>query len=128
MIDAGAPEISERNRASVAQKIQTLFIDDLDGTAAEGTVRFGLDGTEYEIDLNADHAKALRDALARYVGAARRVSGGTRRPARSGRRASASGLNSTEVREWAKAQGIEVKERGRVPAELVVKFKAATGQ
>ncbi len=128
MIDAGAPEISERNRASVAQKIKTLFIDDLDGTAAEGTVRFGLDGTEYEIDLNADHAKALRDALARYVGAARRVSGGTRRPARSGRRASASGLNSTEVREWAKAQGIEVKERGRVPAELVVKFKAATGQ
>ena len=128
MIDAAAPEISERNRASVAQKIQTLFIDDLDGTAAEGTVRFGLDGTDYEIDLNADHAKALRDALARYVGAARRVSGGTRRPARSGRRASASGLNSTEVREWAKAQGIEVKERGRVPAELVVKFKAATGQ
>jgi hypothetical protein len=128
MIDAAAPEISERNRASVAQKIQTLFIDDLDGTAAEGTVRFGLDGTEYEIDLNADHAKALRDALARYIGAARRVSGGTHRPARSGRRASASGLNSTEVREWAKAQGIEVKERGRVPAELVVKFKAATGQ
>jgi hypothetical protein len=51
-----------------------------------------------------------------------------RRPARSGRRGSASGLNTTEVREWAKAQGIEVKDRGRVPAELVVKFKAATGQ
>jgi hypothetical protein len=44
------------------------------------------------------------------------------------RRGSASGLNTTEVREWAKAQGIEVKDRGRVPAELVVKFKAATGQ
>jgi hypothetical protein len=44
----------------VAQKIQTLFIDDLDGSAAEGTVRFGLDGTEYEIDLNAGHAKELR--------------------------------------------------------------------
>jgi hypothetical protein len=50
----------------VAQKIQTLFIDDLDGSQAEGTVRFGLDGTEYEIDLNAGHAQALRDALARY--------------------------------------------------------------
>ncbi len=112
----------------MAQKIQTLFIDDLDGTAAEGTVRFGLDGTEYEIDLNEEHAKALRDALARYVDAARRVSGGARRPARGGRRASASGLNTTEVREWAKAQGIEVKDRGRVPAELVVKFKAATAQ
>ena len=65
----------------MAQKIQTLFIDDLDGSAAEGTVRFGLDGTEYEIDLNAKHAQDLRDALARYVDAARRVSGGARRPA-----------------------------------------------
>jgi len=49
----------------VAQKIQTLFIDDLDGSTAEGTVCFGLDGTEYEIDLNAGHAKELRDVLAR---------------------------------------------------------------
>ena len=65
------------------QKIQTLFIDDLDGNAAEGTVRFGLDGTEYEIDLNAKHAQELRDALARYVGAARRVGGAARRPARA---------------------------------------------
>ena len=102
--------------------------DDLDGSPAEGTVRFGLDGAEYEIDLKEKHAKALRDALARYVSAARRVSGSARRPARAGRRTSASGLNTTEVREWAKAQGIEVKDRGRVPAELVVKFKAATGQ
>ena len=112
----------------MAQKIQTLFIDDLDGSEAETTIRFGLDGTEYEIDLNADHAQALRDALARYVQAARRAGGGTRRRARGGRRASADGLNTTEVREWAKAQGIEVKDRGRVPAELVVKFKTATGQ
>jgi Lsr2 len=110
----------------VAQKIQTLFIDDLDGSEAEGTIRFGLDGTEYEIDLNAEHAQALRDVLARYVHAARRAGGGARRPARGGRRASAGGVDSTEVREWAKAQGIDVKDRGRVPAELVVKFKAAT--
>ena len=118
----------ERNQAAVAQKIQTLFIDDLDGSAAEGTVRFGLDGTEYEIDLNEQHAGQLRDALARYVSSARRANGAARRPARTGRRTPASGLNTTEVREWAKAQGIEVKDRGRVPAELVVKFKAATGQ
>jgi hypothetical protein len=110
----------------VAQKVQTLFIDDIDGSAAEGTVRFGLDGTEYEIDLNAEHAQQLRDALASYVRAGRRVSGGSRRPARGGRRGPASGLNTTEVREWAKAQGIQVKDRGRVPAELVVRFKAAT--
>jgi len=114
----------------VAQKIQTLFIDDIDGSEAEGTVRFALDGAEYEIDLNAKHADALRKSLARYVDAARRSSGSVaaRRPARSsGRRTAATGLNTTEVREWAKAQGIEVKDRGRVPAELVVRFRAATG-
>src|SRR5271154_6478369 len=126
IVRAGTPEISERNRAFMAQQIQTLFIDDLDGSDAEGTFRFGLDGSEYEIDLNAKHAQELRDALARYVGAARRVGGGARQPARGGRRASASGLNTSEVREWARAQGIEVKDRGRVPAEVVVKFKAAT--
>ena len=102
----------------MAQKIQTLFIDDLDGSEAEGTVLFGLDGAEYEIDLNAEHAQALRDALARYVHAARRAGGGARRPARGGRRAPAGGVDSTEVREWAKAQGIDVKDRGRVPAGL----------
>ncbi len=110
----------------MAQKIQTLLTGDLDGSPAEDTVRFGLDGTEHEIDLNAGHARALRDALARYADAARRTGDGARRPARGGGRASASGLNTTEVREWAKAQGIDVKDRGRVPAEVVARFKAAT--
>ncbi len=112
----------------MAQKIQTLFVDDLDGSEAEGTVRFGLDGAEYEIDLSAEHAQALRDALATYVKAARRAGGSTRRPNRAGHKASANGLNTTEVREWAKAQGIDVKDRGRIPAELVVKFKAAAAK
>jgi hypothetical protein len=112
----------------MAQKIQTLFIDDLDGSEAEGSVHFELDGTDYEIDLNAGHAEELRKALARYADAARRVAGAPRRPGRSGRRAAASGLNTTEVREWAKAQGIEIKERGRVPSEVVAKFRAATGK
>jgi hypothetical protein len=113
----------------VAQQIQTLFIDDLDGSPAEGTVRFGLDGTDFEIDLNAGHAQALRGVLAPYVSAARRGPG-IRRPSRRGRTASASagGPGSAEVRDWAKNQGIEVKDRGRIPAELVVKFKAATGR
>ena len=109
----------------MAQKVQTLFIDDLDGSAAEGTVRFALDGTEYEIDLNAEHAQQLRDALAANVRAARRAAAGPRRAARGGRRGPAGEVNTTEVREWAKTQGIEVKDRGRIPAELVVKFKAA---
>ena len=112
----------------MAQKIQTLLIDDLDGSAAEGTVRFGLDGAEYEIDLSAGHTRQLRDALARYVDAARRVSGSARTPARGSRRGPSGGVNTTEVREWARAQGIEVKDRGRVPADLVAKFRAATGQ
>jgi len=111
----------------VAQKIQVLLIDDFDGSEADGTIRFALDGTEYEIDLNAEHAGALREALARYVSAARRAGGGARRPAR-GRRVPASGPNPTEIREWAKAQGSEGKDRGRVPAELVARFKEATGK
>ncbi len=96
------------------RRAQPLSIDDLDGSAAEGTVRFRLDGTEHEIDLNAEHAQQLREALAAYVRAGRRVGRGSRRPARAGRRGTASGLNTTEVREWAKAQGVEVTDRGRV--------------
>jgi Lsr2 len=110
----------------VAQKVQILFIDDIDGSAADGTVRFGLDGTDYQIDLNAGHAQELRDALARYVSSARRAGSNARRPARTSRKAPANGVNPNEVREWARAQGIEVKDRGRVPADLVVKFQAAT--
>ena len=113
----------------MAQKVQTLLIDDLDGGEAEGTVRFGIDGTDYEIDLSAKHAEALRKALEPYLGAARRAPGSAaRRPGRSGRKAaSANGTDPTAVREWAKSQGIEVKDRGRVPADLVAKYQAATG-
>jgi hypothetical protein len=57
----------------MAQKVQTFFIDDLDGSEAEGTVLFGLDGTQYEIDLNTSHAKELRTTLARYIDAGRKA-------------------------------------------------------
>jgi hypothetical protein len=111
----------------MAQKILTLFIDDLDGSAAEGTVRFALDGTSYEIDLSTQHAEALRAVLSRYIDAAR-PEPGARRPARSRRKPGAGARNSTEVRDWARSQGIDVKDRGRIPAGLVVKFKTATTQ
>ncbi len=76
----------------MAQRVQTLLIDDLDGGEAEVTVRFGLDGAEYEIDLSAEHAGALRRALARYVSAARRAPGAAAgRPGRGGRRAAGAG-------------------------------------
>jgi len=112
----------------VAKKVETVLIDDLDGSTADTTIHFGLDGTDYEIDLNTTHTDELRKATERYIEAGRRVSSSARRPARSGARRSAtsSGPSSSEVRDWAKAQGYEVKERGRVPAELVVKFQAAT--
>ncbi len=115
----------------VAQKIQTLFIDDIDGGAAEGTVRFALDGTEYEIDLNAKHTEELRSALGRYVSHARKVGGSARRAGRTAGRASRGpgpSLNTTEIRNWAREQGYDIKDRGRVPADLVAKYQAATGK
>ena len=107
----------------MAQKIQTLFIDDIDGGDADGTVRFGLDGTEYEIDLNAKHSEELRAALANYVAHARKAGGLAKRTAR-GRRA-AQAIDTGKVREWAKVNGYDIKERGRVPAEILAKYQAA---
>lgn len=107
----------------MAQQIQTFFIDDIDGSAADGTVRFGLDGTDYEIDLSTTHNEELRKTLATYVVHARKVGGVTRRTARGRRGADA--IDTHKVREWAKAQGIDIKERGRVPADVVEKYKAA---
>ena len=115
----------------MAQKITTLFIDDIDGGAAEGTVRFALDGTEYEIDLNAVHSDELRSALGKYVTHARKVGGSARRGGRvAGRagRGAGSTLNTTEIRNWARENGFDIKDRGRVPADLVAKYQAATGK
>jgi len=115
----------------VAQKITTLFIDDIDGGAAEGTVRFALDGTEYEIDLNAKHSEELRSALGKYVTHARKVGGVARRGGRAAGRAgrgAGSSLNTTEIRNWARENGYDIKDRGRVPADLVAKYQAATGK
>ncbi len=115
----------------MAQKITTLFIDDIDGGQADGTVRFALDGTDYEIDLNAKHSEELRSALGKYVCHARKVGGGARRAGRAAGRASRSGgstLNTTEIRNWARENGYDIKDRGRVPADLVAKYQAATGK
>src|ERR1700683_2137283 len=101
----------------MAQQFQTLFIDDIDGGAAEGTVRFALDGTDYEIDLSSKHSDELRTALRKYVEHARKTSGTARRALR-GRRPGAA-VDSTKIREWAKENGYGIKDRGRVPAELV---------
>lgn len=110
----------------MAQRIQTIFTDDLDGSEADGTVRFGLDGSDYMIDLNATHAQELRQKLTKYVAAGRKVAGSGRGPVRRGSRPRAgAGPDTSEVREWAKAQGFEVKDRGRISADLMVKFQSA---
>jgi hypothetical protein len=109
----------------MAQKIHTLFIDDIDGGEADGTVRFGLDGTDYEIDLNAEHTDDLRSALGKYISHARKAPGSTRRPGARGRKPATA--DTVAVRAWARANGIDIKDRGRVPAGVVAKYQAATG-
>ncbi len=106
----------------MAQKVQVLLIDDIDGKDADETVRFGLDGIEYEIDLTTKNAQALRDALADYVAAGRR-SGGRRK---SGARPQ-SASEVAKVREWAKANGVKVSQRGRISADVYDAYKKANG-
>lgn len=109
----------------MAQKVTIVLVDDLDGTEADETVSFALDGKSYEIDLNDKNAAALRDALAPWLGHARRLSSG---PGRTRRSAGASASNSRDlkdVRNWARANGHEVSERGRVPANILEAYDAA---
>jgi hypothetical protein len=109
----------------MAQRVHVVLVDDIDGSDATETVAFGLDGSTYEIDLNEKNAAALREALAPYVGHARR-SGGTRKA--GGRRAAApaaAGPTAAEVREWARENGWDVPDRGRVSAEVRSAYDAA---
>ncbi len=119
----------------MAQKVQVILVDDLDGGEAEETVSFALDGAAYEIDLSADNARQLRDALAAYVGSARRAgnrggrgsgSGSGRgggRQAASGR--GRSGGNTAQIRQWARDNGYTVNERGRIPANVLEAYEKA---
>jgi hypothetical protein len=106
----------------VAQRVHIVLEDDLDGSTADETVTFGLDGATYEIDLSKKNAAKLRDALAAYVGAARRVSS---RSSRRSRGRGGSGPTASQVREWARGQGYEVSDRGRVPADVRAAYDAA---
>ncbi len=104
----------------MAKKIVVELIDDLDDSRAEETVSFSLDGTTYEIDLSVDNAAALRADFATWVAAARKVTGA--RKAASGSKAGKS--DAAEVRAWARKKGIEVSERGRIPAEIRAQYLA----
>lgn len=107
----------------MARRVEIILEDDLDGSTADETVIFGLDGKEYEIDLSAAHATQLREALAPFVGSARRRSG--RR--RSGQRSQTAGSSAGAVRAWARENGVPVNERGRIPAEVMEKYNASLG-
>lgn len=110
----------------MAQKVKVLLIDDIDGSDAEETVSFAVDGVSYEIDLNAANAAELREAFARWIGHARK-SGGRRAPARRSSSASSSstGSETGPIREWARANGYKVSDRGRIPADIREAYAAA---
>jgi hypothetical protein len=116
----------------MAQKVDVKYVDDLDGSAAAGTVSFALDGKSYEIDLSDDNAARLRDSLASFVAAARRSGSAARRgrgqrvpadapaaPARADREATAA------IRTWARENGHEVSERGRIPKAVIEAYRSA---
>ena len=100
----------------MAQKTQIILVDDIDGSEATQSVTFALDGVTYEIDLNDDHAAALRETIEEWTVKARR-SGGRRIRRRAGV-AARTHSNTQKVREWAREQGLEVSDRGRVSAEV----------
>jgi Lsr2 len=106
-------------------KITVVLEDDLDGGPADETVRFGIDGTGYEIDLNANNAAAFRRQLTPYIDHARRA--GTRARRQRPGRPAASRARSADIRAWAKDQGIALSGRRRIPAAVAEQYQAATG-
>jgi hypothetical protein len=105
----------------MAQRVQVELVDDYDGKAAHQTVTFGLDGVSYEIDLSDKNAKALRKAYETWIASARRVGG---RQAK-GTTKVATGVDTAAVRAWASSNGYEISSRGRIPGEIIEKFRAA---
>lgn len=109
----------------MAQHVQVLLVDDIDGGEADETVSFAIDGAAYEIDLSIKHAEELREFLAPYVGGARKVNNRKKRES-SGKSSSASSdVDTAAVRAWAQGQGYEISSRGRIPAEVVEAYKEA---
>ncbi|MCR8669857.1 Lsr2 family protein [Agrococcus sp. HG114] len=112
----------------MAKKTFTKLVDDFSGEpideGAGRTVRFAFDGAEYEIDLSNENIQEFTDAIERYVRASRRVSGrrASRGGSSSGRRSG--GSNETAaIREWAESQGLKVATRGRIPSDIVERYR-----
>lgn len=113
----------------MAQKVQVLLVDDLDGGEADETVTFALDGKTYEIDLTTANAEKLRGLLDPYTKGGRRTGGRVSAGRAKGGRAAASAGNpdTAEIRQWAKDNGYNVNDRGRVPADIREAYEKAKG-
>jgi len=113
----------------MAQKTIVSLIDDLSGEEADETVRFGLDGAQYEIDLSEKNATKLRESLAPFVGAARRsggrASGGRRAAVRATSRRAGGTDRTADIREWARSNGYTVSDRGRIASNIVEAYEKA---
>jgi hypothetical protein len=110
----------------MAKRTHVLLIDDLDGGTADETVAFGLDGSIYEIDLSAENAGQLRDALAAYVAHGRKASTVRGVSRRRGASAHAGGsVKTAEIRHWARSNGYSVNDRGRIASDVMEAFQAA---
>jgi Lsr2 len=105
---------------TMATKVLTTLQDDIDGSDAAETVRFALDGVEWEIDLSERNANRLRNSLSVFIEHGRKVGGNRgRKPASSTR------TDTQVVRKWARANDIEVSARGRIPADVIERYRAA---
>ena len=110
----------------MAQRVNVVLVDDIDGSDASETVSFALDGVDYEIDLSDKHAAELREAVSLYTGHARRT-GGRRKNARRSSSGSSdtAGTSAADIRAWARENGWTVPERGRVSADVREAYAAA---
>lgn len=109
----------------MAQQFQVRYIDDLDGTdlgETSQTISFAFDGKEYAIDLSDDNAEAFRQAVAPYIEAGHRVTGSKPTTAR---KTAATSRDTRAIRDWARANGYNVSDRGRIPANVMQAYAAA---
>jgi hypothetical protein len=111
----------------MAQKVHVEIVDDLDGGAATQTVPFGLDGVSYDIDLSDENASHLREELARFVAAARRTGGRKIRQA-AGESSAPANDNARQIRDWARANGYSISDRGRVSKEISEAYELAQAE
>jgi hypothetical protein len=113
----------------VAQKVTVQLVDDLDGSVAEETVEFGLDGVSYQIDLSTVNAEKIRGTLADFVRHARRTGAArSKRVAGTAIKARSAAVDREQnqaIREWARKRGLKVSERGRISAEVLEAYHQA---